>query len=81
MASARNLAKRIQSRAEKGLRFDAQTPDPNRLEIVRDFYESELGLVKEQHRSGASGREVVSGLNAIVDSLVKALSQPAFEAC
>ena len=80
MASARNLAKRIQSRAEKGLRFDAQTPDPTRLEIVRDFYESELGLVKVQHRSGASGREVVSGLNAIVDSLVKALSQPAFEA-
>lgn len=78
MASARNLAKRIQSRAEKGLRFDADTPGKDRLSGCQEFYKAEREWVKEQHRAGASGLEVVSGLTAIVDCLVKTLSEPAF---
>jgi len=77
MASLRNLAKRIQSRAEKGLRFDAATPGKERLSDCKEFYKNEREWVKEQHRSGASGLEVVSGLTAIVDCLVKTLSEPA----
>ena len=37
MASARNLAKRIQSRAEKGLRFDLDTPGKERLSDCLEF--------------------------------------------
>ncbi len=78
MASIRNLAKRIQSRAEKGLRFDAATPSKKRLSDCREFYKNERDWVKEQHRSGASGLAVVSGLTTIVDCLVKTLSEPAY---
>jgi len=78
MASARNLAKRIQSRAEKGLRFDLDTPGKDQLSGCLEFCKTERKWVKEQHRDGASGLEVASGLSAIVDCLVKTLSEAAF---
>jgi len=78
MASPQTLAKRIRSRAEKSLLFDERTSDKTKLDACRNFYEAETDTVKARHREGASGREIVTALTAIVDSLIEHLARPAF---
>lgn len=77
MATPQTLVKRIRSRAEKSLSFREQTSDNEKLEACRDFYKKETEYVKNLHRDGASGREVVKALTAIIDAMIVGLSKTA----
>ena len=79
MATTQSTAKRIRSRADKRLKFNAETTEKSKLAAYRDFLKTETEAIKKLHREGTSGLEITKLLTAVVDILIQKLAAPAFE--
>ncbi len=74
-----SLAKRIRSQASKKLQFDGETTDAAKVAACKEFLKVETAFIKEKHRKGASGMDVVKGRSILIDTLIKALAKEALE--
>ena len=72
-----SLAKRIRSQASKKLQFDSETTDAAKVAACKEFLKVETAFIKEQHRKGASGMDVVNARSMMIDALIKALAKEA----
>ncbi len=72
-----SLAKRIRSQASKKLQFDSETTDAAKVAACKEFLKVETAFIKEQHRNGASGMDVVNARSMMIDALIKALAKEA----
>ena len=79
MSSSYNLAKRIRSHANKLLSRKIEYTDSSKLHACKEFVKAANAMVKEAHREGYSGKEVVHALTERMDALIQFLAAFAFE--
>jgi len=79
MATSQNLAKRIKTHAGKLLSPEVEYTDASKLIACKEFLKTADAMVKEAHRAGTSGREVVRALTERIDVLIQFLADGAFE--